>query len=126
MSPGRVDARDDEALPTTVLVFVLTAEVIPLVAEFVFAFTTAAIDVDAVPTVEVTIASVFALTTAARELEAVEMVVFVLVFTEETALDTSLAVARDPESSPAPVSVRVVFDHTSATSVPKPESVREV
>jgi hypothetical protein len=46
---------------------------------------------------------VFALTTAATELDAVE---------------TSDAVARDPELRPAPVSVRVPFTHTSAARVP--------
>ena len=122
MRPGRVEARDDEALPTTVLVFVFTADVIPLVCASVFAFTTAAIDDDAVPTIE----SVLLFTELTIPLVAEFVFAFMTAASELEAVVTSLAVASDPESSPAPVSVRVAFDQTSATSVPKPESVRDV
>ena len=59
-------ARPDEALPTTLFVLAFTAEVIPDVCVFVFAFTLATREVDAVA---ITLA-VLALIFAASELDA--------------------------------------------------------
>ena len=76
-----------------------------------------------------TVAFVFALITAASDEEAVCTLVLVFAFTtaaiELEAVCTSSSVARLPEVSPAPVSVRVPEVQTSAASVPKPVSVRE-
>ena len=74
------DAREVEAERTAALVLLLTDEVMPPVAEFVFALTTAAIEVDAVVTVA---------------------------FTLDVALLMSLLVASEPVVRPAPVRVRV-------------------
>ena len=90
-------ARDVEAARTVASVFALTALVIPEVCAFVFAFTTAAIEVEAVVTVE---------------------------FTLVVARLMSAFVAREPVVKPAPVRVRVAEIHTSEASVPKDESVR--
>ncbi len=100
-----------------------------------FAFTTDAIDDDAVETA----LTVLALTTAAIELDAAsssaedtvsspDIAEFVLLLTvaatELEAVCTSLCVAREPELKPAPVSVRVAEAHTSVTRVPNEVRVR--
>jgi hypothetical protein len=85
-----------------VFVFALTAVVIPAVAEFVFALITAASDVDAVPTL-----------------------VSVFEFTAVVTPETSDCVASEPESRPAPVSVRDAYVHTSAATEPIAVKVRD-
>ena len=57
----------------------------------------------------------FAFTSATTELDAL-LAAFV----------TSSAVASDPDESPAPVSVLTLLVHTSATTVPNEDNVREV
>ena len=111
-------ASELEADATTLLVFALTALVIPLVWLFVFALITAASELEAV----VIVLLVFPLMTAASELDAVEIALLSVL----VSVVTSFAVARLPDERLAPVSVRVALLHTSATSVPNPESVREV
>jgi hypothetical protein len=120
---------------------------------FVFAFTTDAIEVDADPTMlfvfALTLAvpaaiadpsedeavAVFALTTKAIEEDAEPTTLFVFAFTlafpaviaeaiDEEAEVTSDCVASDPDVRPAPVSVRVPLDQTSAARVPNAVSVR--
>jgi hypothetical protein len=111
--------RDVLAVSIAESVFALTAEVIPEVWVLVFAFITAANEVLAVSTVEL----VFALTAEVIPPVALFVFVFTSATTELEAFVTSDTVASEPESSPAPVSVRTVFVHTSATSVPKDVSV---
>jgi hypothetical protein len=109
----------------------LTPEVTPAVALFVFVLIFEASEVDAASTV----AFVFPFTTAAIDDEAVAIALFVFAFTpvfpvviaeatEDVAFSMSESVASDPLVSPAPVRVRVPFVQTSATSVPNPVSVR--
>ena len=57
----------------------------------------------------------FAFTSATTELDALF-----------AAFVTSSAVASDPDESPAPVSVRTLLVHTSATMVPNEDNVREL
>jgi hypothetical protein len=82
-----------------------------------------------------TMVFVFPLTTAAIELEAVPSAVSVWPFTlavpaltaapsDDDAVVTSDWSASEPDESPAPVSVRVPFTHTSAARVPKVVSER--
>lgn len=82
-----------------------------------------------------TVAFVLAFMKELRDVEAVRTVAFVFAFTlavsaviaepsEEDAVCTSERVARLPEVSPAPVSVRVPFVQTSDASVPNDVSVR--
>ena len=94
---GMEVARDEEAARTVASVLLLTALVIPAVAELVLAFTTAAMDEEAVP---------------------------IVVLTDVVARLISTFVAREPDVRPAPVRVRVAEIQTSEASVPKDESVR--
>ena len=75
-----------------------------------------------------TVAFVFALITAASEEDAVSTVLFVFAFTTEAmeldAVCTSSSVARLPEVSPAPVSVRVAAPQISAAIAVPDVSVR--
>jgi hypothetical protein len=98
-------------LPTVVLVLVLTA-VVP-------AETADPRDEEAVVTTEL----VLALITAASEDEAVLVLPLTTAAIDEEAVVTSDWRARAPLSSPAPVRVRVVLFHTSATRVPNEERV---
>ncbi len=83
----------------------------------VFAFTTAAIEDDAM--------SVCAFTPVVTPAVAELVLAFTSATTEDDAVCTSDCVASDPALRPAPVSVRVAEDQTSVASVPNEESVRE-
>jgi hypothetical protein len=82
---------------------------------FVFPFTTAAIEEDAV--------SVCAFTALVTPAVAVFVFPFTTAATEELALCTSDKVAKEPDESPASVSVLVPVPHTSDASVPNEVSV---
>ncbi len=103
--------------PTVVNVEVATFQMLAGIAAM-----EAPIEVDAVRTC----ALVFAFTTAAIDVEALPVVAFTSATTDDDAFVTSDCVASEPEVSPAPVRVRVATLHTSAASVPKDESVRDV
>jgi hypothetical protein len=108
-----MDAKEDEALPTIVFVFVFIPDVATASAESVCALT-----VDAMPPVAL---SVWLLILEVAL--AIELSVCVLIL--DVALPMSVWVASEPELKPAPVSVRVAELHTSTASVPNEERVRD-
>src|SRR3989344_68636 len=128
-------ASDVDAANTVVLVFAFTNEAIDDDAASVWVLRYAASDVEAARIVTL----LLLLMKAAREVEAARSCASVLLFTvpvpvviaearELVAVCISERVAKEPESSPAPVSVRLTDAQTaeavSATRVPKEVRVR--
>ena len=120
-------ASDDDAFPTTVLVLVFTALVIPAVCVLVLLFTfavpaamAAAKEEEAVPTTLV----VLAFTALVMPEVCALVLALMTAASEDEAVVTSFWSASEPDDRVAPVRVRVALVHTVSASVPNEVSVR--